>query len=111
LGLQSLEIKLEQPGGSSGCVELQNFILCGIGTQHSRPTGISDCVLRVAAGTCLLADCQVRLKEGNAGFGVVVGPDILAPFVGSNKPRAMLKRSEVVHEPWSQEACESNTSN
>lgn len=97
LGLQSLEIKLEQPGGSSGCVELQNFILCGIGTQHSRPTGISDCVLRVAAGTCLLADCQVRLKEGNAGFGVVVGPDILAPFGGSNKPHAMLKRSEVVH--------------
>lgn len=27
----------------------------------------------------------------------MVGPDILAPFGGSNKPRAMLKRSEVVH--------------
>eukprot|EP00435_Cladocopium_sp_Y103_P045254 s2196_g12.t4 len=99
LGLQSLEIKLKQPacGSCDDYVELQNFILCGIGTQHSRPTGISDCVLRVAAGTCLLADCQVRLKEGNAGFGVVVGPDILAPFGGSSKPHVMLKRSEVVH--------------
>lgn len=28
---------------------------------------------------------------------MVVGPDILAPIIGSNKPHVMLKRSEVVH--------------
>eukprot|EP00434_Breviolum_minutum_P020211 symbB.v1.2.017822.t1/scaffold1324.1/size125322/4 len=94
LGLQSLEIKL----ACDGCVELQNFILYGAGTEQHRPSGISDCVLRIAAGTCMLADCQVRLK-GNAGFGVVVGPDVaaIAPLCGTRKPHVMLKRSEVAH--------------
>ncbi|CAJ1361009.1 unnamed protein product [Effrenium voratum] len=90
LSLQSLEVRLD-----GGCVELQNCVLYGHGTTEDSPRGVGDCVLRVSSGTCLLADCQVRLRKGHAGFGVVVGPDIVFPF--GMRPHAMIKRTEVVH--------------
>ncbi|CAJ1430043.1 unnamed protein product [Effrenium voratum] len=60
LSLQSLEVRLD-----GGCVELQNCVLYGHGTTEDSPRGVGDCVLRVSSGTCLLADCQVRLRKGS----------------------------------------------
>ena len=76
----------------------RNCVLYGHGTTEDSPRGVGDCVLRVSSGTCLLADCQVRLRKGHAGFGVVVGPDIVFPF--GMRPHAMIKRTEVVHAAW-----------
>eukprot|EP00440_Ansanella_granifera_P021781 gb/GFBE01023646.1/.p1 GENE.gb/GFBE01023646.1/~~gb/GFBE01023646.1/.p1 ORF type:complete len:481 (+),score=51.06 gb/GFBE01023646.1/:1-1443(+) len=93
LSLQNLEIALDV----EGCVEMQNLVLFGHGTSEATPSGISDCCLRVAKGTCLVADCQFRIKEGQAGFGVVVGPDPSVISDGLTKPHLMLRRTEVVH--------------
>ncbi|CAE7409951.1 ASPH [Symbiodinium pilosum] len=93
LRLQHLEVRLEE----DGCVEIQNCILCGPGVRAASPTGISDAVLRVSKGTCLVADCQIRIKKGHAGFGVVTGPDVTSFMSGVARPHCMLKRAEITH--------------
>ena len=91
LSLQHLEVRLD----SDGCVEMQNCILCGVGASAASPTGITDSVLRVSKGTCLVADCQIRIGKGQSGFGVVVGPDVTSFMDGVTKPHCMLKQADI----------------
>ncbi|CAE6914323.1 ASPH [Symbiodinium sp. KB8] len=93
LSLRHLEVALDV----DGCVEIQNCILSGSGATAARPSGVCDSVLHVQKGVCLVADCEVRLKQGHAGFGVVVGPDPASFTAGVVKPHCMLKRVEVTH--------------
>jgi len=93
LSLRHVEVALDV----DGCVEIQNCILCGSGATAARPSGVCDSVLRVQKGICLVADCEVRMKQGHAGFGVVVGPDAASFTAGVVKPHCMLKRVEVTH--------------
>ena len=88
LCLKSLEVNL-----SEGCVEFKNCALSGLGTPEALPTGIGDCVLRVAAGACSLTSCHLRLTKGHAGFGVVVGPH---PWL-DRKASLHLRGTEVMH--------------
>ena len=94
LSLRHLEVALDV----DGCVEIQNCILSGSGATAARPSGVCDSVLHVQKGICLVADCEVRMKQGHAGFGVVVGPDPASFTAGVVKPHCMLKRVEVTHE-------------
>lgn len=88
LCLQGLEVN-----SSEGCVEFQNCALSGLGTPEALPTGIGDCVLRVAAGACSLISCQLRMTKGHAGFGIVVGPHPSLDL----KAQLRLRGTEVMH--------------